>query len=74
MCFILWCCEPEGEIRISLCDLLKHQGMYTNAQSNRTSIDFNLESILLTEEASLIYKLVTLNKNVNLVATLIVTQ
>lgn len=48
--------------------------MYTNAQSNRTSIDVNLESILLTEEASLIYKLVTLNKNVNLVATLIVTQ
>lgn len=48
--------------------------MYTNAQSNRTSIDFNLESILLTEEASLIYKLATLNKNVNLVATLIVTQ
>ena len=48
--------------------------MYTNAQSNRTSIDVNLESILLTKEASLIYKLVTLNKNVNLVATLIVTQ
>ena len=24
ICFILWCCELEGEIRINLCDLLKH--------------------------------------------------
>ena len=48
--------------------------MYANARSNITSIDFNVGAVLLTGEASLIDKLVTLNKNLNLVPALILTH
>ena len=48
--------------------------MYANARSNITSIDFNVGAVLLTGEASLIYKLVTLNKNLNLVPALILAH